>query len=443
MTEFNRRQFLTGAGSALLSSAVPLEVFAATPTPVVTRTLVAAYFGGWKVPMDKSQQWIHGENPWGAYPSAKFPNLQSNMAAYPERFPLIGPAPTGYDDGQQAVIDSELKTASQYGIDVFAMNWYRDEFLNHTVVNIKKSPNKGLMKWYLQWSNNSNNSTLPPADSREYFFEGVRRAAVHMRDSAYWKQNGKPVFSIFDTSQIDRIINATQGRPANRIYPNISEATLEHDAFLQDVHNIVANVLAGDATGGISGKLNATVVSRGGVKPTSVNTVGIKGSFAPSIHLILGTGDVGNWAKCATVQGLFAYNIRGGKFADATGKVTTRLAHSYAELMTACQQNYDLILPAMQGFAPGKTYWPTLMSGWDQRPWGGTSSDPLHDNCLPTPQEFENHCKQVRATLDKYPSASNGIAFIYAWNEFGEGGWIAPTRDLKDSRLVAIKKYLA
>lgn len=437
--QIKKRQMMIGAGGAALSTLLPGSAGAVTALVPPPMTLVATYFGGWCKPMDASQRFVHGDNPWGVYPNAQFPHLMHHMGDFPERFPLAGP-PEGYDESQQSVIDEALVTASSFGIDVFAVNWFRDEFLNHPVVNIKRSADKGLMKFFLQWSNNSNNSTQPPADSREYFFEGIRRAAIHMKDSAYWTRNGKPVFAIYSVAQIDRIINLTLGRPANFNYPTISQATLEHDAFLQDCHNIVANVIAGDDTGGISGHLNATVVRNGTVVPASVNTSGIVGSFTPSMYLMVATGDVGSWARCASVQGMYVYNTRSGKFpATAT---SPRLTHSFAEMATACQQVYDLVIPAMRNFAPGKVWWPTLMSGFDQKPWGGTTQDPLHDNCLPTVEEFKNHCLQVKAVHQQNPDVTGGVTFIYAWNELGEGGWIVPTPAIGTSRLEALRDSL-
>jgi hypothetical protein len=439
MTSTKRRQLLAGAGSALVGSALPGSVLAATttPTPTTSRTLIAAYFGGWRQPMDASQVFIHGTDPWAMYPTAALPNVRHKMPNFKERWPLIA-TETGYDESQQWVIDSEIKTAAAYGIDVFAMNWYRDEFLNHPTVNFKKSVNKRLMKFFLHWSNNSNNSSkLPPFDSREYFFEGIRRAAIHMRDPSYYRIDGKPVFAMYDCSQIDRIINTIRGKTLTYVAPTTAESTLVHDAFLQDMHNIVGNVLAGDDTGGISGKLNETVVKRAGVMPASVNTSGIIGSFTPSMYLVVGTTDVGAWARCNGVQGMYKYCIRTGNFGGVT-----RLTHSYAEMMTGCQQNYDLVMPAMMNYAPGKTWWPTTMAGFDQRPWGGTTNDPLHDNCIATAAEFEVHCKQVRAAIDKYPTVSKGTTFIYAWNELGEGGFIAPTRGLGTSRLDSLKRLV-
>jgi hypothetical protein len=61
-------------------------------------------------------------------------------------------------------------------------------------------------------------------------------------------------------------------------------------------------------------------------------------------------GLVGSWARCDTVQGMYVHNTRSGNFNGVK-----RLAHSYQEMMTACQQVYDLVIPAMRNFAPGKT----------------------------------------------------------------------------------------
>lgn len=426
-----RRQLMIGAGSVVASALLPGSVLAAPKD----RTVIAAYFGGWKVPMDPSQRGVHGDNPWGSYPTKALPGVTHNMQAFPGRFPKTGAWPNGYDESQQTVIDEEIKTASSFGIDVFGMNWYRDEFLNHPIVNFKKSPNKGLMKFFLQWSNIANVSKVPPSDSREYFFEGIRRAAVHMKgESSYWLQDGRPVFAIYDVAQIDRIVKATHDLPATYSYANSIEATDMHDAFLVDCHNIVANVLAGDLTGGISGTLNKTVVKMNGA-PGVLRKSGVPTGFKPSMFLMVATSDVGAWARCVSVAGMYVYNIRQGTF---DGK--RRLTRSFAEMMTASQQNYDLVLPAMKNYAPGKVWWPTLMTGFDQRPWGGTKEDPLHDRSVPlTAAEFASHCKQVRTAMRNYPAVTRNTTWIYAWNELGEGGWLTPTPDIGTSRLVAVR----
>jgi len=421
MLKLSRRQMLASAASLALDAGLPTLAQAKDSGT----TLVAAYFGGWCQPMEKSQKWIHGENPWGVYPNARMPGVKNHMGSYPERFPLIGPAPEGYDDAQPWVIESEIKTASGFGIDVFAMNWFRDEFLNRPMLNFKACENTMGMKFFLQWSNNSNASVAPPADTREYFFEGIRRAAIHMRATSYWRQDGLPVFAIFDVTQIDRIINLCRGRAPATPFANRAESVQLHDAFLQECHRIASHVLAGDDSGGISGKLNQAKVA----------DVPGQAGFRPAMYLMVSTSDVSSWAPCPTVQGMYCYNIRTGDF---DGK--NRLTHSFAEMMTACQQNYDAVYPEISKRGPGKAYWATIMAGFDQRPWGGTTSDPRHDNCVPTAAEFDSHCKQVRAVLDRYPEQSKRVAFIYAWNEMGEGGWIIPTPSIGTTRLAALQR---
>jgi hypothetical protein len=49
------------------------------------------------------------------------------------------------------------------------------------------------------------------------------------------------------------------------------------------------------------------------------------------------------------------------------------------------------------------------MAGFDQKPWGGKTQDPLHDNCVPTPSKFYNHCRQLRAVHDQYQQTTGGI----------------------------------
>lgn len=430
--KLNRRQLLAGAGSAWLTAVLPRAYAATTTLANSPRTVVAAYFGGWRVIMDKSQRGVHGDNPWANYPTATQPYVTHRMKDYPGRFPLIGDPSTGYDESQQWVMDKEITIASTYGINVFAMNWYRDEFLNHPVVNFKASGKKSLMKFFLQWSNTANTATTPAvAYTRAYFFEGMRRAAIHMRDTSYWKQNGLPVFSLFDTTHIDRILNAKAGRAASYTYPTIAQATSEHDNFLKECHYVVSNVLAGDDTGGISGSDNAAVVST----PAYLKQSGAV--FKPSMYLMLCTSDVGSWARCTAISGLYMYNIRRGTFSGQS-----RLTHSFDEVMTACQQNYDLLIPALKAYSPGKVFWPTVMSGFDQRPWGGTTADPLHDNSVPTQAQFVAHCKQVRGVLDANPTITNNTVFVYAWNELGEGGYITPTPNIGYTRLTALRDYI-
>ncbi|GJJ02624.1 hypothetical protein RugamoR64_31620 [Duganella rhizosphaerae] len=432
-----KRQLMLGAGATALSALVPAGKAGAVPvTP--TRTLVAAYFGGWCNPMDGSQRWIHGDNPWGTYPTADRPKVTHRMGLFPERFPLTLQTEDDSNQMAQHYLDEEILTASQYGINVFAMNWFRDEFLNYPVINFKNSPHKDRMSFFLQWSNNSNASNDPPQDTREYFFEGVRRAALHMADPSYWRINGKPVFAIYSVEQIDRIIYATKGLASDYKYAK-GEAQLVHDAFLQDCHNIVANVLVhNDNTGGITGLRNAARVKNNALanQPAGISTSGITGTFTQAMHLVVGTSDIGSWGMCETVQGMYVYNIRSKWVGAAQVKLT-----SYAEMMSTAVSQYNFYISSMRDFTHGKTtWWPTLMAGFDDSPW--QASDALAQHCLPTPQQFAQHCAQVSTAHAGNTDTTGGITFICAWNEYGEGSWISPTSAIYNSRLESIQKYL-
>ena len=90
-----------------------------------------------------------------------------------------------------------------------------------------------------------------------------------------------------------------------------------------------------------------------------------------------------------------------------------------------------------------KPYVPYVPSGWDPRPW----RDPRASFAFPTREEWTAALKRVKTALDKYANlgipAKNGrkkMLLIYAWNEFGEGGIIAPTQGEKEMKLEVIRE---
>lgn len=96
---------------------------------------------------------------------------------------------------------------------------------------------------------------------------------------------------------------------------------------------------------------------------------------------------------------------------------------------------------------------PIVMTGWDPRPrvekpvpWGNPyqQHNGEVDHCLPAhPVEIANHLGNaldwLAANRDAAPAQT---AIIYAWNEFDEGGWLAPTVSEGSARLDAIAKVL-
>jgi hypothetical protein len=84
-------------------------------------------------------------------------------------------------------------------------------------------------------------------------------------------------------------------------------------------------------------------------------------------------------------------------------------------------------------------YMPYVPAGWNPRPWG----DPRPRYQLPTQDQWEAILRQAASDLQQHamlglPGAK--ALTIYAWNEFGEGGFVAPTRGDQYMKLETIQR---
>lgn len=322
------------------------------------------------------------------------------MGDYPERHPLYG----AINEDQQWVIDKHLKDAESVGVTAFAVNWYRDDYLSYALNRMEQSTVPTTIKYCIQWSNHYT-SMSPTAANKPYLFEGIRRAALRMNAPNYWSKAGKPVFILFSAAHLDDVIRVSAGQPVSYT-PSLSERNL----LITDIRNIVGNVLTGNSTGGISG---STVAA----------------SANPGPYLVLMTTDSG-WYQVTGVEAFTNYNTRTGTYSDGV-----RYAHNFNELALAARQSWGS--GHYNARIYNKKHWPCVMAGFDQKPWGGTTSDPLNDNCLPTTEAFIGHCWDAKVMANH--STADNTVFLYAWNEFGEGGWIQPTPLIGTKLLDAVK----
>lgn len=103
--------------------------------------------------------------------------------------------------------------------------------------------------------------------------------------------------------------------------------------------------------------------------------------------------------------------------------------------------------------AAGLPLVPPAMTGWDRRPrvahpvpWEASASAPpdAQDRFFerPTPEELQTHLTKAlrRAALPEVPAR---MVLVYAWNEFDEGGWLAPTRGEGTGRLDAVRRAVS
>ncbi|MEW6745349.1 MAG: glycoside hydrolase family 99-like domain-containing protein [Planctomycetota bacterium] len=109
--------------------------------------------------------------------------------------------------------------------------------------------------------------------------------------------------------------------------------------------------------------------------------------------------------------------------------------HKYAELVAANRAQW-----AGEAAQP---YIPIVTAGWDKRPWegpSGLSQKPGSYYPDRTPEQFADFLRQAMAWLDQHPDQTTAerLILVYAWNEFGEGGYIAPTKGDPEGRYLQV-----
>jgi len=114
--------------------------------------------------------------------------------------------------------------------------------------------------------------------------------------------------------------------------------------------------------------------------------------------------------------------------------------HKFREIVEAHER-------AWQG-RPEQPCIPCLIGGWDCRPWeSATGQGKKPGWYFPdrTPEQLAAHVRAAIEWMEKHPEQATAekLAVIYAWNEFGEGGYIAPTKgDPEGKYLKAIKSVV-
>lgn len=115
-------------------------------------------------------------------------------------------------------------------------------------------------------------------------------------------------------------------------------------------------------------------------------------------------------------------------------------AHKFAQLVQAHQR-------AWSG-SRTQPYLPALTVGWDKRPWEGTRGlGQKPGSYFPdrTPEQVAAALDSAITWMDRHPEQTTAerLMLLYAWNEFGEGGYLAPTKgDPKGSYLKAVKQVV-
>lgn len=297
---------------------------------------------------------------------------------FPEREPLLG----HYAEGSVEVATRHLGWMAAHGIDFVVYDWYwtsdNRPKLDHAIEAYLKAPNRRSIDFSLLWANHDDipGTTLQFERMVDYWI------ARYFKEPGYLKRDEKPVVYVFSP---ERLRDQAQK--------------------------------LGTTTRALLDKARRRAVAAG----------------LPGIYFVACTQAISYWVRDylprAGYDALSGYNYHAGYSGQWVDKP---LATSYAALTAGYLESWSWMLT----HSPLPYHLP-LTAGWDSRPWGGASS---HDNCRSTPDEFERHLLAARGFLDRYPERTGRTAVICAWNEFGEGSYIEPTKHWGFAYLERVRK---
>jgi hypothetical protein len=306
---------------------------------------------------------------WSPYvKGANEPDPWQVIKRYPEREPLLG----WYHDGRRDTLDKQLSWMADFGIDFVAFDWYWENARPAPETAVRaylQSPERARVRYALLWANhNKEPRTLKEWDDLVDYW--INR---HMGNPEYVRIDGKPVLFVFSADDI-RDKAKKMGVQVSMLLDRAREKA--------------------------------------------------KASGLPGIYFVLCVAGTDYWLLEFTPKSGFdaltGYNYHWGLASNSN--IPTTNSHSFEELDNGYQWEWQRTLKSSK-----LPYFVPMTSGWDKRPWGG-SSDPRHDDSMSTPASFERHLLRAKAMLDAYPEKTRRIGMICCWNEYGEGSYVEPTK---------------
>ena len=315
----------------------------------------------------------------------ELPNKWGNWREkYPERIPLLG------DFNTQETMDQEIVAASQHGIDFFSILWYFNDpdkerephsrLLNRGLEYFMASPNASQMKFSIEFCN------APPykVETDEEWKSCVETFVSAMKHPSYLRVGDRPVIKVHSVYYFN-LQNGDRGA-----------------ARLEEFRQAAKDAGVGDPLIGC------------GVMSSE--------KFLPG----------------RPEAKLFDFTATYMDLPLPPPQPTDYPFEQLADFIAASRKEHA------QDAVP---YLPFVAAGWNPRPW----KDLRASFALPNHEQWKRELQQMADDLAKVPNlglplpgGSRQPAFtIYAWNEFGEGGFIAPTKAAGYDKLEAISEVFA
>ena len=303
---------------------------------------------------------------------------------FPERVPRLGQ----YND--QPTMDREIVAAAEHGVDFFAILWYPVDpeneqqphvrFLQRGITCFMNSPEAHRMKFMLEFCNHR--PFLVETD--EHWNRCVEYWVEVMRHPSYLRVGGRLVFKVH-----------SGGGMIQQCGGDVKLARARLDQL------------------------------RAAVRQAGLGEMLIGAGFHSRMVI-----PADHWAA-----GLFDFSACYMDVPPLEQKEEDYPFDTLAEFTNSGRRTHDRDAIA---------HLPYLAAGWNPRPW----PDKRAAFTLPTAGEWLRELRQMKGDLEQIerlglPLDEGGrqMAFtIYAWNEFGEGGFVAPTAGEKTMKLEAIRR---
>jgi hypothetical protein len=90
----------------------------------------------------------------------------------------------------------------------------------------------------------------------------------------------------------------------------------------------------------------------------------------------------------------------------------------------------------------GLPYIPPVTLNWDPRPWRTGKQDARYYTGYSSGSVYRSVMAVKNWINDNPNTVTYKVAMLYAWNEYGEGGWLTPSQPMGDSLLRGLKKAI-
>lgn len=307
----------------------------------------------------------------------------------------------GYqDESNPKVMDQKITAAVSHGVNVFIFDWYWYEnkpLLESCLDSGFLPANHNRMKFYLMWANHDATTYWdvrnPKIDS-VYWYGSVNMATFNVivnrvinqyfKQPAYYKIDGKPVFSLYDLSNFVKGMGSAE--TARQALDYFRQKTVEAGFPGLYLQAILWSSVPKDLKG---------------VPVSNVST-------QDKVLRYFGFNSFTNytWAHLRNPDGDY---------------------QSWADSSVALWRHFDADF--------SMPYVPNVTVGWDANPRFQFRAGYITNS---TPAKFEAYLRRAKQYVDDHPDQPKWIT-INAWNEWSEGSYLEPDTTYGTKYLDAVK----